>query len=270
MVEQGMRNDATTRRSPLQDLFAERQEHIRNGGESHYVVLSRPLQIGVAAGCLAALVLLAFATYNAVTKHLALTQQDQAVAALTASLAEMRQSAGGLEGASEIERLNAALADAQAEHDATAAAEAQAQARIAELEEALASASTQGRQLTTALEGARAATRAETAAQESRVQAMVAEVTGLRAEIDRLNREAQALRTVASQARQALEQLQTADAVPTDTTAAAADLATLKQDSAVNLRADQPGEAVAVPASIAVASDTAGSDPPLPSPPAPR
>lgn len=265
-----MRDDATTRRSPLQNLFAERQVHIRNGSESHYVALSRPLQIGVAAGCLAALVLLVLATYNAVAKHLALTKQDQEVAALTASLAEMRQPEGGLEGAREIERLSAALADAQAEQDATATAAAAAQAKIAELEEALASASAQSRELTTALEEARAATRAETAAQETGVQAMVAEVTGLRAEIDRLNRETQALRAVASQARLALEQLQTAGAAPTDTTAAAADLATLKQNSTVDLRPDQSGEAVAVPASVAVASDTAGSDAPLPSPPAPR
>ena len=64
-----MGNDGTRRRSPW-DLFAERQVHMRSGNESRYVVLSRPLQIGVAVALLAILGLFATASYNAIGKHL--------------------------------------------------------------------------------------------------------------------------------------------------------------------------------------------------------
>ena len=74
-----MGNDGSGRRSPW-DLFAERQVHMRSGNESRYLVLSRPLQIGVAAGFLAILGLLATASYNAIAKHLELAAQQRALA----------------------------------------------------------------------------------------------------------------------------------------------------------------------------------------------
>lgn len=222
-----MGNDGTRRRSPW-DLFAERQVHMRSGHESRYVVLSRPLQIGVAAGLLAILGLLATASYNAIAKHLELAAQERALAEQqTASAAQADRSASELatlrqqheDARREIEQLNAALDQAQAERMAAVSASSEAGAAAAELQGALA-ATTQARQrLAAELAEARASgaspARPGSAPGSADMQNLLAEVTGLRAELDRVNREAAALRQTATQARQALAALQGSSGIPT-------------------------------------------------------
>jgi chromosome segregation ATPase len=215
-----MGNDGTRRRSPW-DLFAERQVHMRSGHESRYVVLSRPLQIGVAVGLLAILGLLATASYNAIAKHLELAAQERALAEQQiASAAQADRSASELatlrqqheDARREIEQLSAALDQAQAERMAAVSASSEAGATAAELQGALA-ATTQARQrLAAELAESRASgaspARPGSAAGSADMQNLLAEVTGLRAELDRVNREAAALRQTATQARQALAALQ--------------------------------------------------------------
>jgi chromosome segregation ATPase len=211
-----MGNDGTGRRAPWK-LFAERQVHMRSGDESRYVVISRPLQIGVAAGFLAILALLATASYNAISKHLELAAQQQAVAdEVAASAAQAERSAGELAtlqqrnaaAAREIEELNAALDRAQAERMEAITASSEAGARAAELEAAFAATTQESRRLAGELGGTRAPGGPGSAPGSADMENLRAEITGLRAELERVNREAQALRRTASEARQALGALQ--------------------------------------------------------------
>ena len=159
-----MGNDGTGRRSPW-DLFAERQVHMRSGNESRYLVLSRPLQIGVAAGFLAILGLLATASYNAIAKHLELAAQQRALAEQqAASTAQADRSAGELaalrqqnEAARrEIEQLTAALDQAQAERMEAVTASSAAGATAAELEGALVATTQESQRLAAELAETRA------------------------------------------------------------------------------------------------------------------
>jgi hypothetical protein len=218
LVEHGMGKDGSGRRSPW-DLFAERQVHMRSGDESSYVVLSRSLQIGVAAGVLVGLALLALASYNAIASRLelaaaerAMAQEAAASAARTRRLADeaasLRQQS---EAASrEIEQLNAALEQAQAERTEALTASSEAGARAAELEAALAATTQESRKLATELAGTPAGEMPRT----PETQNLLAEVTGLRAELARVNRETLALRRTATEARQALRDLQGGNAIP--------------------------------------------------------
>jgi colicin import membrane protein len=215
MVENGMGNDGTSRRS-LWDLFAERQVHMRTGQESRYVVLSRSLQIGVTLGVLAILALLALASYQAIAKHVALVAQERTLEELAARAAQARQAARELaplrqqseEAEREIERLRAALDQAQAERTAALAASSEAGAKAAELEAALATTLQERRTPATGVETARAAGEARPASESRQAQALLAEITGLRAELERVDRETAALRRTAAQARQALRDAQ--------------------------------------------------------------
>lgn len=207
-----MRNEGSGRRSRLRNLFAERQVHVRSGYESRYVVLSPGLQIGVAAGGLALVVLLALASYNAIAGRLALVTQQRALTELAADKAEAERAAEQLEAVrsrheaaeDEIARLTETLA--QAEDDT------EASARLAALRAELDAATAENRELVTALEEARVAGQAGAAQadanQSTAVEALRAEITGLRAEIERLEREAQSLRRTATQAQEALDALQ--------------------------------------------------------------
>jgi trimeric autotransporter adhesin len=219
MVEDGMGNDGTGRRSPW-NLFAERQVHMRSGQESRYVVLSRSLQIGVTAGFLAILALLAIASYNAIAKHVALAAQERTLEEFAAraaraeqvlpELASLRQRNEAAER--EIERLSAALDQAQAERSAAVTASSEAGAKAAELEAALATTLQESRKLGTDLEAMRAAGEVRSAPGSPpgsrQTQALLAEITGLRAELERVDRETEALRRTAAQARQALREAQ--------------------------------------------------------------
>jgi chromosome segregation ATPase len=216
LVEYGMGNDGSERRSPW-DLFAERQVHMRSGDESRYVVLSRPLQIGVAAGLLAVLALLAIASYNAISKHLETVAQQRALAEQRASsAAQAEQSAGELatlrqqsEAAErEIERLSAALDQAQAERMEAITASSEAGAKAAELEGAFVATLQESRRLAAELEAMPDPGGSRSAPGATASEALLAEITGLRAELERVNRETLALRRAANEARQALRALQ--------------------------------------------------------------
>jgi colicin import membrane protein len=215
MVENGMGNDGTSRRSSW-DLFAERQVHMRSGQESRYVVLSRSLQIGVTLGVLAILALLALASYHAIAKHVALVAKERTLEELAARAAQTERAARELaplrqqneEAEREIERLRAALDQAQAERTAALAASSEAGARAAELEAALATTLQERRKLATDVETARASGEPRPAPESRQTQALLAEITGLRAELERVDRETAALRRTAAQARQALRDVQ--------------------------------------------------------------
>jgi hypothetical protein len=215
MVENGMGNDGTGRRSPW-DLFAERQVHMRSGQESRYVVLSRSLQIGVTVGILAILALLAIASYHAIAKHVALGAQERTLEDLDARAAQAEQAAREVaslrqqseDAEREIERLSAALDQARAERTAAVTASSEAGAKAAELEAALATTLQEGRKLATNLEASRASGEVRSPPGSRQTQALLAEITGLRAELERVDRETEALRRTAAQARQALRDAQ--------------------------------------------------------------
>jgi chromosome segregation ATPase len=231
IVEYGMRDDGTRRRSRLLDLFAERQVYIRSGLHSEYVVLSRALQIGVAIGCIAIVALLAVASYNAIASHVEAAAQQRALAELASAagaadqsaeeLAQLRARSGTAQA--EVERLAAALERAEADRQAALSAATEAGAKVAEtsaaldqaetalrtarsdaatriqeLEAALAAATNESRSLATELEEIRASGGVQTVTLSRRVQAALTEVAGLRAELDRANLEIERLtRTVA-------------------------------------------------------------------------
>ncbi len=78
-----MRKDATARRSGLfEDLFAERQVYLRSGLTSRYVVLSRPLQVGVAIAMGLIIAWLAYASYSAIARQIELAGQSRELARL--------------------------------------------------------------------------------------------------------------------------------------------------------------------------------------------
>jgi hypothetical protein len=221
MVENGMGNDGTSRRSPW-DLFAERQVHMRSGQESRYVVLSRSLQIGVTLGVLAILALLALASYHAIAKHVALVAKERTLEELAARAAQAERAARELaplrqqseEAEREIGRLRAELAQAQAERTAALTASSEAGAKAAELEAALATTLQVRRKPATDVEAGRASGEARPAPESRQTQALLAEITGLRAELRRVDRETEALRRTAAQARQALRDVQGDEATP--------------------------------------------------------
>jgi hypothetical protein len=213
-----MDHDGTGRRAAW-DLFAERHVHMRSGGESRYVVLSRPLQIGVSAAVLAFLALLGVASYNAIAKHLALLAQERVVTEERALRAvqehEAAQETASLRLRSEaaereVDRLNAALEQAQAERAAAITASTQAASKAAELQAALAATMQESRKLAAELAatGAGGDARPDSGSNAASREQLLAEITGLRAELERVNREALALRRSATEARQALRALQ--------------------------------------------------------------
>ena len=133
-------------RAPRWNLFAERQVHIRSGEESRYVVVSRPLQIGVATGFLALLALLGLASYHAIATNIALVAQERAQQEeLSESAAREQQAADEMDAlrqrseaaGREVERLSADLDRMRAEHMEAITASGEASTRAAELEAAL-------------------------------------------------------------------------------------------------------------------------------------
>lgn len=117
-----MRQDDSSRRSSLfQNLFAERQVYLRSGPASRYVVISRPLQIGVTLGLLLVLGWLAFASYSSVARHLEAVEQSREIARLEGvnkSLRTVAETAGDAEearvAAEQVPQLQAELAEARA------------------------------------------------------------------------------------------------------------------------------------------------------------
>jgi hypothetical protein len=80
------------RRSLAETLFAPRQIYLRDGPHSQYVTLSRPLQIGAAAGMGVIALWLGVATYTAVAKHLETVEQGRELARLESIARGLRTS----------------------------------------------------------------------------------------------------------------------------------------------------------------------------------
>ena len=70
------KNDPAHGGSASGALFAERHVYMRSGAESHYVVLTRPLQIGVVIGGALILAALAFAGGSAIVSRFAAIERD--------------------------------------------------------------------------------------------------------------------------------------------------------------------------------------------------
>ena len=117
-----MRKNETARRKGIfGDLFAERQVYLRSGLTSRYVVLSRPLQIGVAIGMGLVIAWLAVASYSSIAKRFEVAGQNRELARLEEAnkslraAAEAAQATGELRGqAARVPELTASLSAAEA------------------------------------------------------------------------------------------------------------------------------------------------------------
>ncbi len=117
-----MRKNETARRKGIfEDLFAERQVYLRSGLTSRYVVLSRPLQIGVAIGMGLVIAWLAVASYSSIAKHFEVAGQSRELARLEGvnkslrAAAEAAQATEELRGqAARVPELTSSLAEAEA------------------------------------------------------------------------------------------------------------------------------------------------------------
>lgn len=118
-------DDAAHRSSIAGELFAERHVHVRSRSDSHYVVLSKRLQIGVALGCALIIGALAFAAYRAIDSHLQTVEQRREIARLehlnatlwTTAGAAREDSAAPAGAAGHPHRLTVGLARAEAERE---------------------------------------------------------------------------------------------------------------------------------------------------------
>jgi len=86
------------RRSPGQELFAQRQVYLRSGPVSQYVALSRSLQIAVAAGMAGVALWLGLASYAAIAKHLETVEQSRELARLESVAKTLRTSVEEAQG----------------------------------------------------------------------------------------------------------------------------------------------------------------------------
>lgn len=110
------------RGSPIvRQLFTARQVYVRDGGSSHYVALSRRMQIGVALGVAFAIAWLAIASYGFIAKHLETLEQQrelvrlEAVARRLHAVAEEARASEALRAtAQRVPQLVAELANAKA------------------------------------------------------------------------------------------------------------------------------------------------------------
>jgi hypothetical protein len=87
------------RRNPDQGLFAPRQVYLRAGPTSHYVALSRSLQVTVAAGMAAIALWLGVASYAAIARHLETVEQGRELARLESVAKSLRASVEEARGA---------------------------------------------------------------------------------------------------------------------------------------------------------------------------
>jgi DNA repair exonuclease SbcCD ATPase subunit len=144
-----MRNDDPARSSSaLHDLFAERQVYLRSGPNSHYVVLSRPLQIGVTIGLILIVAWLALASYSSVAKRFEAARLEDVNQSLRAAAEAAQPTEEMRAAAKRVPQLTAALAAAEAERDrAKSSADAAAAAADA-LRQKLALAEDRVRELT--------------------------------------------------------------------------------------------------------------------------
>jgi chromosome segregation ATPase len=86
-------SEAARRSSTFEDWFAERQVYLRSGLTSRYVVLSRPLQIGVTIGAGLIVVGLALASYSSIVNHLEATELRRELALAEARIGTLSAAA---------------------------------------------------------------------------------------------------------------------------------------------------------------------------------
>ena len=87
------KNDAAHGASTFGELFAARHVYLRSGAASQYVVLSRPLQIGVVVGGALTLAAFACAGYSAIAGRLAAIEQRREIARLELVIRTLRSDA---------------------------------------------------------------------------------------------------------------------------------------------------------------------------------
>ena len=188
-----MRKNETARRKGIfGDLFAERQVYLRSGLTSRYVVLSRPLQIGVAIGMGLVIAWLAVASYSSIAKHFEVAGQNRELARLEEAnkslrtAAEAAQATGELRGqAARVPELTASLSAAEAGRERAESLTKAAVNEANELRRQLALAQDRLRELSTAsqatgatagAEGTRAAA-SDASKQLAQAQAKVGELS---------------------------------------------------------------------------------------------
>ena len=93
------KNDPAHGGSASGALFAERHVYMRSGAESRYVVLTRPLQIGVVIGGALILAALAFAGGSAIVSRLAAIEQRREIARLEMVVQTLRTAAADQDAA---------------------------------------------------------------------------------------------------------------------------------------------------------------------------
>ena len=153
-----MRRDEIARRTGnFEDLFAERQVYLRSGLTSRYVVLSRPLQIGVAITIGLLLAWLAYASYSAIANHFQLAGQSRELARLEEANQSLRAAAETAQPAADlgaqagrVGELTSTLAAAEAARDRARSEARSASAEAERLRRELALAQNRVRELTAA------------------------------------------------------------------------------------------------------------------------
>ena len=120
------KNESARRKGMFEDLFAERQVYLRSGLTSRYVVLSRPLQIGVAIGMGLLIAWLAVASYSAIAKRFEVAGQNRELARLEEANKSLRAAAEAAQATEELRGQAARVPELTA---SLSAAEAGARAR---------------------------------------------------------------------------------------------------------------------------------------------
>jgi DNA repair exonuclease SbcCD ATPase subunit len=202
-----MRKDETARRSGIfEDLFAERQVYLRSGLTSRYVVLSRPLQIGVTIAMGLIIAWLAYASYSAIAKQFELAGQSRELARLEGVNKSLQVAAGDAQSAEELRsqaarvpELSSALSAAQAARERAENLTKTASAQADQLRQELALAQARIDKLTAAGQpsgqaaDADGATAADAGGQLAKAQAQIEELSQAldqaRADGDKLSRQ---------------------------------------------------------------------------------
>ena len=168
------KNESARRKGMFEDLFAERQVYLRSGLTSRYVVLSRPLQIGVAIGMGLLIAWLAVASYSAIAKRFEVAGQNRELARLEEAnkslraAAEAAQATEELRGqAARVPELTASLSAAEAAREHAQSLTKAAVAEADELRRELALAQDRIHELSTAGQATGAAAGARAAASDA-------------------------------------------------------------------------------------------------------
>jgi predicted nucleic acid-binding Zn-ribbon protein len=121
----GMRRHGMARRGGrFGELFAERQVYLRSGLTSHYIVLSRRLQIGVTVAIGLIIAATGWASYSAIVQHFQLAGQSRELARLAEVNSSLRATADAAPAAEQLQtqavripELSSALAAAETERE---------------------------------------------------------------------------------------------------------------------------------------------------------